>query len=44
MKKLRFIICLTLAAAMVLSMSVAAFAKKDDHFIKVPGEVYTQLP
>ncbi|MBQ4538861.1 MAG: hypothetical protein II995_04550 [Oscillospiraceae bacterium] len=39
MKKLRFIICLTLAAAMVLSMSVAAFAKKDDHFIKVPGEV-----
>lgn len=39
MKKLRFIICLTLAAAMVLSMSVAAFAKKDDKIIKLPGEV-----
>ena len=39
MKKLRFIVCIALAAAMVLSMSVSAFAKKNDHFIKVPGEV-----
>jgi len=43
MKKLRFIVCLTLAVAMVLSMSVAAFAKKDDHFIKVPGEVKYEI-
>ena len=43
MKKLRFIVCIALAAAMVLSMSVAAFAKKADHFIKVPGEVKYEI-
>jgi hypothetical protein len=43
MKKLRFIVCIVLAAAMVLSMSVAAFAKKADNFIKVPGEVKYEI-